>query len=130
ITFYAVNDDGSQKWSYTIQPQYAVTYYGSCPAVAFDNSVYFLAAGWLYSFTSSGALRSAPRQLDDGYAASSPAIGADGTVYVVSGSLLAFTPAGALRWSAPLGSQGGESVAIGTAGTIYVTGGGLHALRP
>ena len=60
---------------------------------------------------------------------SSPAIGADGTLYVGSldGSLYAINPDGTQKWAFPTGG-GSSSPAIGTDGTLYV-GSGWHPLR-
>lgn len=53
---------------------------------------------------------------------SSPAIGADGTVYVGSqdGSLYAFAPAGTLKWSVRTGGSIESSPTISADGTIYI----------
>ena len=53
---------------------------------------------------------------------SSPAIGADGTIYVGSDdhNLYAIDPTGALKWSYPTGNYIYSSPAIGADGTIYV----------
>lgn len=66
---------------------------------------------------------------------SSPAVGADGTIYVGAGSAVyAVTPGGQLKWSAP--SPTAENVntspTIGTDGTIYVgdNSGALYAVDP
>src|SRR5262249_43994201 len=54
-----------------------------------------------------------------------PAIGHDGTVYLVSGdsSLYAVGPSGALAWKAPIGGKANTSPAVGAGGAIYVGGG-------
>lgn len=53
---------------------------------------------------------------------STPAVGADGTVYVSAGrSLRAFAPSGALLWEAPhAGAATASSPALGCDGTLYV----------
>lgn len=57
-----------------------------------------------------------------GFVASTPAVGADGVVYVAAGrSLRAVAPAGALLWSLPLaGEATASSPVIGCDGTLYV----------
>lgn len=57
-----------------------------------------------------------------GFVASTPAVGADGVVYVAAGrSLRAVAPAGALLWEAPLGGEAtASSPVIGCDGTLYV----------
>ena len=58
----------------------------------------------------------------EGLVLSSPAIGADGTIYVGSGddNLYAFNPDGSLKWQYLTGGAVNSSPAIGTDGTIYV----------
>jgi hypothetical protein len=61
--------------------------------------------------------------LDERGIESSPSIGPDGTIYVVSSRVVAVDPGGSIRWSYP--SSGGASAPIlGADGTVYVTGGG------
>ena len=56
------------------------------------------------------------------YVLSSPAIGADGTIYVGSHdqNLYAIQPDGTKKWAFHTGDQMGFSPAIGADGTIYV----------
>ena len=68
---------------------------------------------------------------------SSPAIGADGSIYIVSydENLYAIDPDGTQRWSFHVGSVGGyglASPAIGADGTVYIGSGdgNLHAIEP
>ncbi|MBU4354929.1 MAG: PQQ-binding-like beta-propeller repeat protein [Proteobacteria bacterium] len=65
---------------------------------------------------------------------SSPAIGADGTIYVGSNDkkLYALNPDGTQKWAFATGYQVGSSPAIGADGTIYVGSydGKLYALNP
>ncbi len=65
---------------------------------------------------------------------SSPAIGADGTVYVGSqdSKLYAMSPNGALRWSCATGGPISSSPAIGADGTVYVGSEdrNLHTINP
>ncbi|MEK7784420.1 MAG: PQQ-binding-like beta-propeller repeat protein, partial [Chloroflexota bacterium] len=69
-----------------------------------------------------------------GYVYSSPAIGADGTIYVGSmdNQLYALNPDGTLKWSYAAGDYIESSPAIGTDGTIYVGSydNKLYALNP
>ena len=63
----------------------------------------------------------------------SPAIGADGTIYVgCYQSLYAINPDGSQKWSFPTRDRVGSSVAIGVDGTIYVgsSDGNLYAINP
>jgi outer membrane protein assembly factor BamB len=65
---------------------------------------------------------------------SSPAIGADGTVYVGSrdDNLYALNPDGSLKWSYATGDDVDSSPAIGADGTVYVGSNDnhLHAVNP
>lgn len=79
--------------------------------------------------------------MDDIWSDSSPAIGADGTVYVGDGArLLAFRPDRSLKWKSPAlsANKNHSSPAVAADGTIYVGGdeveepyrGRLYALNP
>lgn len=57
-----------------------------------------------------------------GFPSSAPAIGADGTLYYVSGkgnAVTALTASGTLKWSTPITGYGSGMPAIGKDGTIY-----------
>ena len=64
---------------------------------------------------------------------SSPALCADGTVYVGSndGRLYALNPDGTLKWRFRTGEVGRSSPAVGADGTVYCGSydGGLYAIR-
>ena len=68
------------------------------------------------------------------YVCSSPAIGADGTVYVGGDDhyLYAINPNGTLKWSYPTGNYVLSSPAIGTDGTVYIGSSDhdLYAVNP
>ena len=57
-----------------------------------------------------------------GYVGSSPAVAADGTVYVGSGDdyLYAINPDGSLKWRYQTGGYVGSSPAVAADGTVYV----------
>ncbi|HUO04739.1 MAG TPA: PQQ-binding-like beta-propeller repeat protein [Candidatus Binataceae bacterium] len=65
---------------------------------------------------------------------SSPAIGADGTVYIGSddGNLYAINPDGTKKWIFATSGSEGSSPAVGTDGTIYIRTGSdiLYAINP
>jgi len=63
---------------------------------------------------------------------SSPAIGADGTIYVGSndGKLYAINPDGSHSWNFTTGGRVESSPAIGADGTIYVGSDKLYAINP
>ncbi|MBI2250314.1 MAG: PQQ-like beta-propeller repeat protein, partial [Brevundimonas diminuta] len=69
-----------------------------------------------------------------GWITSSPAVGADGTVYVGSwnNNLYALNPDGSTKWSYPTGGSVESSPAIAADGTVYVgsNDGKLYALKP
>jgi parallel beta-helix repeat protein len=68
-----------------------------------------------------------------GLAQNSPAIAADGAIYIGStyGTLRAFEPSGTLRWSLDTGDPIYSSPAIGADGTIYFGAGkSLYAVNP
>ena len=126
--------DGSRQWAVKVQGFITL----SSPALSPDGSVVYVgvetqSGGRLVAFTKDGAFkwnvdRSEP--ID-----SSPAVGADGTVYVGCGDgrLYAFDPeTGAIRWSYATGSFITSSPAIGADGTIYFGAGDsrLHAVAP
>ncbi|MBC6949390.1 PKD domain-containing protein [candidate division KSB1 bacterium] len=66
---------------------------------------------------------------DYGYGSSSPAIGADGTIYIQQDDVYALDPNGTQKWRFHTSSSA-VSPAIGTDGTIYVGSDKLYALNP
>jgi len=59
----------------------------------------------------------------------SPAIGADGTLYLPGGdALYAFSPDGKLLWSSSAGATSGSSVAVSRDGTVYMGAVNSHGL--
>lgn len=147
--------DSRVVWTYDAGP---AVYYGS-PALSPDEStVYFGTSLWLTATPSrehalvalnsaSGALRWR-WELGGAEVRSTPAVGDDGSIYVVltgrsptpdslaADVLCRLTPAGALAWSldinpARLTTEIGQAApAIGADGTIYVGGDRLYAVRP
>jgi outer membrane protein assembly factor BamB len=120
---YALNPDGSQKWSYQISGQIGI----SSPAISADGIIYICGgmldqrlyalrddgdhASLLWSYTAS-----------TGNINATPAIAADGTIYVPNSSLqalLAIASNGSLKWSLEVGDAR-ASAAIGRDGTIYL----------
>lgn len=134
-TFIALNSDGTEKWTFptTGVPQEAAIagdgtiYFGG--GAAFDGVSSFVIDGNLYalnpdgteqwSFATGGAI--------DG----SPALAADGTVYIVSGTddfdadpnigdLWAVNPDGTEQWTASLQGCVLEGPTVGADATVYV----------
>jgi outer membrane protein assembly factor BamB len=109
-----------------------------CPAVSPDGTVYASLTNTsgtsaVYQFNALGAEQweYAPDYTDDSH---SPAIGADGTLYVCYGlSLLAVNPDGSVKWTyAPAGKFFLLTPALAADGTIYVSAhrGGISAVNP
>jgi outer membrane protein assembly factor BamB len=135
---YALNStNGSLKWKYATGQSI-----GSSPSLGPDGSVYFgnvtgsgTPSGAVYALNGqTGALK---WKYASYYVESSPAVGADGTVYVWgSGRLTAFSPAdGSVKWSYDAADYGACSPAIGVDGTVYAqvgsgTGSSVFAFYP
>jgi outer membrane protein assembly factor BamB len=123
---YALNPDGSTKWSYPFQAMGL-----SSPAIGSDGTIYIVGDGSLYALTPSGAKKWAYNISSQ---QGSPAIAPDGTIYVATGlgsSLYAVNPDGTQKWTITgSGSSTGESAAIGANGTVYVGSGNLAAFAP
>ena len=123
----------------TDDPNSGQTGIDSSPAIGPDCTIYFLVPyqnyyGDLYTVSPNGALQWF-FPLPGAYApASSPAIGADGTIYVGSGDgyLYAISPSGTLEWIFDTGDGQAinSSPAIGGDGTVYIgsTDGNLYAI--
>ena len=131
--FYALNPDGSLKWSFLIDNSFAL----SSPAIGTDGTIYVGSDNYnLYAlnpadgsvkwiFTAHGVLET------------SPAIGADGTIYIGGGfpehNLYAVNPTdGSLKWLFSTGDPIDGSPSIGADGTIYVGSSdhNFYALNP
>jgi outer membrane protein assembly factor BamB len=132
----AVRPDGTVKWRFPTGWWDAQTQ--SSPALGPDGRVYVGAQdGRFYALNADGTLAwsfagSSPVQQH-------PVVAPDGTIYVgIDGKLHAFTPAGAVKWTADLGYAlpGGPALAP-DGGTIYAFGyttagptATLYAFRP
>jgi outer membrane protein assembly factor BamB len=131
---YAINPDSSLKWGAGLSPNMNLT----TPVIGPDGTIYvgagyvqnFVYHGRLYAFNPDGSSRwitqhGAFLQLD-AYVTSSPAIGADGTVYVGlleswRGQLVALDPDDAtVKWVRETSSGIKTSPAIAPDGVIYV----------
>ncbi|MGB9735104.1 MAG: PQQ-binding-like beta-propeller repeat protein [bacterium] len=125
---YAINPDGTLKWELPV---------GGVPAIAVDGTVYVYSSGFitlksdgtiytstsgLYAINPDGGLKWSYTTGNSIF--SSPAIGADGTIYVGSddGKLYAINSNGGLKWSCTIQSSLSPAYsvsAIGADGTIY-----------
>lgn len=120
-TMYALNPDGTEKWRFG--------YGGSgCNAVtiASDGTLY-IAGGDVYALYSNGTVRWHYTLEPDEYVDhSTPAISADGTIYVGifvdhGGEILAVNPDGTERWRKMIANGWvRSSPAIGSDGTVYI----------
>jgi outer membrane protein assembly factor BamB len=125
---YAINPDGTLKWSYAMGGS------GSSPAIGADGTMYQGSYdGDIYAVNPDGSLKwSYDIQHSEN---SSPTIGADGTVFVASGwNFYAFNPDGSLKWTYNNSGYGqfSTSAAISADGTAYVgtDGSQLYAIDP
>jgi outer membrane protein assembly factor BamB len=112
---YAVNADGSIKWSYPTGGRIEAS-----PAIAPNGILYFGSDdNQIYCLTPGGKLLW--RHSTGGDVASSPAVAVDGVVYVGSDDnyLYAINPDGTLKWQFQTGGNVEASPAIAADGTIY-----------
>ena len=133
----AVRNDGTVKWRF--ETGWRDTQTQSSPALGADGRVYVGAQdGYFYALHPDGTL--AWRIAAAGPVQQHPVVAPDGTVYVgFDGRLHAISPAGAVLWTAGLGTHalpGGPALAP-DAGTIYAFGydddgpvATLYAFRP
>lgn len=117
---YAVNPDGTKKWSYEVD-----SLIWSTPAIAEDGTVY--CGSWdagLYAINPNGTLKW--RFSSGASISNSPAIDEDGTIYfgtLTGGSgyrIYAVNPNGTEKWSYLTGNKVSSDPAIGEDGTVYI----------
>ncbi|WP_321506270.1 PKD domain-containing protein [uncultured Methanoregula sp.] len=115
--FYALNPDGTAKWSYTTGNQLVGT-----PAIAADGTIYEGNLDKnLYAFNPDGTLKWT--YATGGAVRGSPSIGSDGTIYVGSFDKIfyAINPDGTLKWKYTAGNYFyWNTPVIGPDGTIYI----------
>src|SRR5216683_1444249 len=120
---YAVNPDGSQKWTYQAQGN------SGSPGIGLDGTIYFEGYSFLNAVTPAGRMKWKALVGDAG-SFLSPALGPDGTIYIGCGgcpSFDAFAPNGTNNWSVALSFAPGNSAAVGAGATIYFTAAHLFA---
>ncbi len=127
---------GFVRWTFATQGRI-----GSTPAIGADGTIYIGSLG-----VGAGRLSTLYALRDDvnhatplwsyeapgsGKFSAAPAVGADGTIYALSGGiLLAFAPDGQVLWEFDTGDRNViSSPAIGADGTLYVGGNGLYAFN-
>ncbi len=133
--FYAVNPDGTFLWRVRADWMFNI----ASPVIGNNGTIYDITqVGTLFAIDKTGHKKwsYSPGWAIDDY--SSPAIGADGTIYIGStngsaGNLYAYTDTGTsckLKWTFPTTGWVWSSPAIGTDGTIYVgsANGNLYAI--
>ena len=136
---YAVNPDGSQQWAFPagdrVECSAAIAPDGTIYVGAYVRGVQGLPLG--RQIPPHGVLQAVnpdgtqkwPFQTGDAVE-SSPAVGADGTIYVGCNdlNLYAVNPDGTQKWAFPTDAVVGSSPAIGADGTIYVVSDALDSL--
>jgi outer membrane protein assembly factor BamB len=134
---YAINPNGALKWAFT-QPASYVSF-NCAPVVAGDGTIYSRRSdGYLYAVNPNGTLKWRTLIWYDTWA--SPALGADGTIYVAGEDAAhgyaycvhAVSPQGSILWSFDAGNTIYSSPAIGVDGTIYFgsTDNKIYAVNP
>lgn len=126
---YAINPDGTEKWTYLTGDGITPT----SPAIGPDGTIYCGSRdGKLYAINPDGTLKWS--YLTNSGIYSCPAIGQDGTIYISSEdyNLYAINPDGTTKWIYAAAEFIDSSPAIGLDGTIYVGGEDykLYAVNP
>jgi len=117
--FYAVNPNGTHKWSYTTGSTFSST-----PAIGPNGTIYCGSYdGKLHALKRNGSRKWS--YTTGGRIHSAPAIGRDGTIYVGSydNKLYALYPNGSQKWNYTTGGEIYSSPAVGSDGTVYVGSG-------
>ena len=111
--FYAINPDGTKKWSY------ATGVVHSTAAIGSDGTIYIGSDSGLFALNPEGMFK---WSYTTGAVYGSPAIGSDGTIYFGSydKKIYALNSDGTFKWSYTTGNYVYSDPAIGTDGTIYV----------
>ena len=135
-TFKAFNPNGTERWTFK-----GVDGWVTSAAIGSEGTIYVAsnaaglidASAYLYAISAEGQFqwRFALGATD---VQSSPAIGADGTIYIgaYDRRLYAINPDGSLRWSYLTGAAINSSPVLSADGTVYVGSrdGYLYALNP
>jgi outer membrane protein assembly factor BamB len=129
---YALNPDGTVRWTGPSEPS---QFHNSGPAISPDGAIYVggssYSGGFLRAMNPDGTTKwtyrmKSPGRVDGAtFTFSSPAIGADGTIYLGAetadtGFVYAMNPDGTLKWRYDTSNVVRSSPAIGSDGTIYI----------
>jgi outer membrane protein assembly factor BamB len=118
-TLYAINPDGTLKWSYQAD-DCCVVDVPSSPAIGRDGTIYVGEGdGVLLALRPDGTLKW--KYPHDSYQ-TSPSVGGDGTIYFGNGSgkVFAINPDGKLLWRYSAGTYVRQTPAIGLGRRVYV----------
>jgi outer membrane protein assembly factor BamB len=126
--FYAFDPKGSIRWKSRLS-KYEIT---SGPAIASDGTIYIAPEnGDLHAFNPDGTLKWLFDLSGYGGPSASPALGADGIIYVGTDKIYAIHPDGTLGWSYDTGTYIAGPPAIAGDGTVYFPSANyLYALDP
>ena len=115
---YALNPDGTKKWSFLTGGQVE-----SSAAIGGDGTIYFGSNdGNLYALNPEGTeIWNFPIGPSGGEETCTPAIGPDGTIYMIGTALFAVNPNGSDKWTFQTNSF--SSPAVASEGTVYVGNG-------
>lgn len=133
---YAVNPDGTEKWSVPID---VTVDSWSSPTIGLDGTIYVGSSrgstgpGKVYAINPDGTEKWQFQAESDVFP--SPTIGTDGTIYIgcgSSGPLYALNPDGTLKWRFQTGLHIESTAAIGADGIIYVASwdNNVYAINP
>ena len=135
----ALHPDGTELWNV-----YAVTSTESSPGIGTNGTIYIGNGSANFIALNPDGTTNWQYSVAGGIGRSSPAIAADGTIYVTSvgvfdsnisnytGRLYAFSPNGTVKWQFIVGARVDSSPAIGADGTIYfgAVDGKIYAIHP
>ncbi len=128
--FYALNPDGTVKWTNTDPLNFVV----STAAIGSDGTLYFGSNDNMIYAVNSVDGTTKWTYTTGGAVTSSPTVAADGTIYVGSDdfSLYALNPDGTLKWHFDTLDKIDSSPALAADGTIYIGSydGFLYAVNP
>jgi len=136
---YAINPDGTLKWSYLKgMPTVGVWDIMSSPVLGPDGTIYMQnERSNLYAVNPNGSLKWNTTNLFTSLAVGlpTPSVGSDGTIYIGADSIYAFNPDGTLKWRSNIINYVGSSTfrsgsAIAADGTIYIGGSGYFGDFP